>query len=431
MEELQVAVRQLTGALNAQIELNKKLEKRLDQLENKNGNNAINNNTLVTPKTEQDLKEIGRLPDSVKELQIFEGNPLHYVSWIYSVESILRDYEIVKDKPVYRAILQNIRQKIRGAADAALLSYNIFDENWNAIKGCLSLHYADKRDVRTLEHQLNNITQGRKSIDEFYATVNHQLSLIINKVKTENYGADTMTVLIDTYRNRALDVFIRGLNGDISKMLTIQRPANLPEAYSSCLEIQNLTFRSIPIHNRNFDNSITVPINHFNISGNQQVSKPTPLPRLSVQQRNMAYNLQYQQKPHQQYQQQYQQQHNYPVLPRYQPQYHQQQNYSAPPARPVQPKPPVPMSIDASGNSRRVNYMNRPDNINIKPRRERSPDTRPNQHKHQRVFHMEQQDDEEEYEEYIDNHSDLEDEGDTEESIEVNFITNASQAYLT
>lgn len=427
MEELKDAIRNLTGALNAQIELNKKLERRIDQIENRTANQAHNNNNLVAPTTEQELKDIGRLPDCVKELRVFDGNPIEYVSWIYSVESILKDYDIVKDKPVYRAILQHIRQKIRGTADAALVSYNIFDENWHAIKGCLSLHYADKRDVRTLEYQLGSLIQGKKSVDEFYATVNHQLSLMINKIKTENYSEDTMTVLIDTYRNRALDVFIRGLNGDISKMLTIQRPTNLPEAYSSCLEIQNLNFRSMPIHNRNFSNTITVPVNQINASGFQQYThKPAPLPRLSLQQKNMGYNMQYQQ-PYRQQQYQQQQYQQQPL------QQHQNAYAAALPARPTQPKPPTPMSIDESGNTKRVNYMNRPKNMNVQPKRDRSPDTGLNQHKQQRVFHIEQEQQEgrSEYQEYIDNYSDMEEDEEAEENLEVNFTTNASPAFLT
>lgn len=65
------------------------------------------------------------------------------------------------------------------------MSYNIFDNDWERIKECLSLHYADKRDIRTLEHQLNQLLQRGSKIDEFYAAVNHQFSLIINKIKTE------------------------------------------------------------------------------------------------------------------------------------------------------------------------------------------------------------------------------------------------------
>ncbi|GBP10195.1 Retrovirus-related Pol polyprotein from transposon opus [Eumeta japonica] len=59
-----------------------------------------------------------KLPDCVRDLQVFDGNPVKYISWIHSVESILKDYEIVKEKPIFRATLQHIRQKIRGPADA-------------------------------------------------------------------------------------------------------------------------------------------------------------------------------------------------------------------------------------------------------------------------------------------------------------------------
>lgn len=141
--------------------------------------------------------------------------------------------QIVKNKPVYRATLQSIRQKIRGTANA-IITYNIFHDDWIAIKKCLLLHYADKRDMRTLEHQLSNLRQSQSSIDDFYASVNHQFSLIINKLKTESYLAETPGVLVETYRNRALDVFVRGLNGELSKLLMIQKLSTLPEEYTLC-----------------------------------------------------------------------------------------------------------------------------------------------------------------------------------------------------
>lgn len=78
-----------------------------------------------------------------------------------------------------------------------LISYNIFDSNWSKIKECLSLHYADKRDIRTLEHQLHRLNQRGMKVDEFYAKVNHQFSLILNKIKTESYSEETVRVLRD------------------------------------------------------------------------------------------------------------------------------------------------------------------------------------------------------------------------------------------
>lgn len=329
LESIQETLRQMTGALNAQIEQSNLIERRLQKLENPIKPAVETAGNLVTPKNAEDLKEISKLPDCVKELQPFDGNPTQYISWIHSVENILKDYNIMRDRPIYRAILQSIRQKIRGKADSALISYNIFDDEWTAIKKCLSLHYADKRDLRTLEHQLSSLSQRNMTLDEFYANVNHQFSLIVNKIKTEEYSTDTINVLIETYRNRTLDVFIRGLNGDLSRMLIIQKPQTLPEAYASCLEIQNLNFRNFTIHKKNINNSVTAPINqifsrpNFNPPDFQRNHNQMTLP-----QRNMAYNIQH-------------------------------QNIRIPP-RPTHPKPPEPMDIDPSLQSRQINYINRP-----------------------------------------------------------------------
>ena len=226
MDQIATSITELTGAVNNILNQLKGLETRLKNVEDKSKSTpSVSDRVAVPlccPRTETDLKEISRLPDCVKELQVFDGNPTQYVSWVHNVESILKDFEIVRNKPIYRAILMHIRQKVRGSADAALVSYNLFDNDWTSIKKCLSLHYADKRDIRTLEHQLSQLTQKGSKMDEFYAMVNHQLSLIINKVKTESFSEETVNALIESHRNRALDVFIRGLNGDLSRILIVQ-----------------------------------------------------------------------------------------------------------------------------------------------------------------------------------------------------------------
>lgn len=407
MEQLQECVRQLTGAVNAQIELVKTIDRRLTALETEKRPTESERIVLQPPQNEEDLREISKLPDCVKELQVFDGNPVQYISWIHSVENILKDYDVARKKPIYRAILQSIRNKIRGAADAALISYNIFDDDWQSIKKCLSLHYADKRDLHTLEHQLNFLIQGKMTLDEFYAQVNHQFSLIVNKVKTEDYSHETMNALINTYRNRALDVFIRGVNGEMSRMMTIRRPETLPEAYSLCLEIQNLNFRNLAIQRRDLHNSIVTPINqifprsagHYN-SGHP----PKPAPRTStkplpISQRNEAYNIQHRQSPQ-------------------------------PPPRPSQAKPPVPMEVDESIQTKRVNYMNRPAE-NPVGKRNYSSDNYP--YKQQRVYNLETTNNysaEDDIQLCKDELEEDSTEYDDEET-EVNFMTQASLAYHT
>lgn len=348
------------------------------------------------PMTEQELKDIGRLPDCVKELQIFEGNPSQYISWIHNVETILKDYELIREKPLYRSILQHIRQKIRGRADAALVSYNIFNDEWPEIKRVLSLHYADKRDIRTLEHQLNQLAQKGSRLDEFYATVNHQLSLIVNKIKSDDYSQETMSVLIETYRNRALDVFIRGLNAELSRMLIVQKPRTLPEAYSACLDMQNLTIRNNLIH-VNSPNQIVVPVNNMASMGGQ---RPTLPPRLRS---NNYWG-------------------NRPVnQTSYRPHFNNNrfsgnQGTSVPFSARTTPMRPEKMEIDGSTQTKQVNYMNRPQQGNSF---KRSANSMGNVAKQQRVYHTELEQDE--YDEVADDNVD---------SQQLNFMEDGLPAFL-
>lgn len=397
MDQISQQIVELTGAVSNLIGQIKGLERRIQVVEEKAtvpgpsvgalGNNQIFE--LSPPQTEAELKEISKLPDCVKELQVFNGNPTQYVSWIHAVEGILKDYDIVKTKPLYRAILQHIRGKIRGPADAALISYNIFDGDWLEMKTCLSLHYADKRDLRTLEHQLNQLAQKGTKLDEFYAAVNHQLSLMVNKIKTESYSEETVKALVETYRNRALDVFVRGLNGDISKMLMIQRPRTLPEAYSACLEIQNLNYRNNSIHSSSFSNTITAPVNQSFRCLEHKPYLPPRRPQQSFTGRNNRF------------------------MPS------SRQESVAPPK--TGPKPLEKMEVDRTVQSRQVNYVNRPKFENNPFKRRANSDNF--QNKQQRLYNIEAEDDGD-LEEY---HACAED----ATSEEINFMTGGHPAYHT
>lgn len=404
MDSLQDNVTRLTGAVNALMDQLNGIERRvscLDTLQNRialieaatperYGGEAEVQVQPRAPATEAELRDISRLPDSVKELQVFNGNPTMFVSWVHAVESILTDFELVKGKPIYRAILQHIRQKIRGPADTALISYSIFDTDWTAMKECLSLHYADKRDIRTLEYQLHQLSQKDSRLDDFYGAVNHQFALIINKLKTEKYSQETVQVLIDTYRNRALDVFIRGLNGDLSRMLLVQRPKNLPEAYSRCLEIQNTNLRNYTVHTARFNNRIVAPMNTMpdrmhGLDGN----KAPPLPPRTTW------------RP---------QERRYPFEKRV--------GHPAPKRDPPSTSQPAigKTDVDQSVQSRKVNYMNRPNPFKRGSKSENLP------RKQQKLFNIETDDNNDEVTNYLQT---------AEEAQEENFLSNGHLAYLT
>lgn len=112
------------------------------------------------------------------------------------------------------------------------------------MKERLSPHHADKTDIRSLEHQRNRLSQGTSMIDEHYASIKSKFSLTKNKTETQDYSKETIDALEEIYRNRALEVFIRCLNGEISTFLIIQKPKTLLETYALCMEVQNLNFRN-------------------------------------------------------------------------------------------------------------------------------------------------------------------------------------------
>ncbi|HBS53332.1 MAG TPA: hypothetical protein DD806_04955, partial [Flavobacterium sp.] len=201
-----------------------------------------------------DLNDIEKIPDIVKSIREFDGKIHEYGSWKKSVERILRIYNNTIGSPKYYAILNVIRNKIIGEADVALESYNT-PLNWEKITKCLNLHYADKRDLGTLEYQMTTIVQKNNTIHEYYQSVYQHLSLILNKLSTMEMSQEALNVMTRAYRDKALDTFIRGLKGDLPRLLSMKEPEDLPQALYLCLKLQNVDYRVQ--HSSNIQQRIT------------------------------------------------------------------------------------------------------------------------------------------------------------------------------
>lgn len=106
--------------------------------------------------------------------------------------------------------LGRLGNKIVGSADAVLESYNT-PLNWDCISKCLTLPYADKKDLTTLEYQMTTLFQRNRWVQEFYQEVCAHLLLIMNKLSCLNANRKAKDLLTQTYRNKALDTFIRRL----------------------------------------------------------------------------------------------------------------------------------------------------------------------------------------------------------------------------
>lgn len=219
------------------------------------------------------------------------------------------------------------------------------------------MHYSDKRDIGTLEYQMTSLAQRNNTITEFYQQVYQHLSLILDKVACLDLDDGALTAMTNAYRDKALDTFVRGLRGDLPRLLSIREPTSLPQALHMCLKLENMTFRM------NYAQGSYATIRH----GNSQAppiprrTQPVPFrngffPELAHMSRPFQRTFAPQNRPFIQRPQFHSQ--NYQHNPT-NGNYRYQQNYGNPP----QPRP-EPMDIDSSLQTRLVYYQNRP---NFKP----------------------------------------------------------------
>lgn len=321
---------------------------------------------------------IEKIPDVVKDLPNFTGDPNEISMWINDAQGLITLYKPRNDSTIeqrnkYHMVCKTIRRKIRGEANDALVASNV-NLNWNLIRRTLETYYGEKRDIGTLDYQLMNNQQRGRSLEEYYDDINRLLSLIANQIKNDPRFThpEASKAMIETFNDKALDAFVRGLDGDIGKFLKNYRPDSLAGAYAYCISFQNIEFRKnltrarIPETPQGPRNMIPLPNNRIpprlppkpiypimrkpnpHFIPPRQTFNPRPFPqqpqafnpRPFIQQQPQAFNPRYfQQQPQQQF---------------YKPQIPPRNNFQK----------PEPMEVDPSIHTKQINYGNRPQNQN-------------------------------------------------------------------
>lgn len=176
--------------------------------------------------------------DIVKSLPEFNGDANRYVSWRQAAITAHRLYEGFNGSSKYYQAVAIIRNKVVGAADTVLSSYNTV-LNFRAILSRLDFAYGDKRSIFTLEQELSTLKQGSKPITNFYDEVEQKLTLIVNKVAMTNEGNDSLIrALNQKYRDNALRIFISGLRRPVCDILFSCKPPDMPSALALAQELE-------------------------------------------------------------------------------------------------------------------------------------------------------------------------------------------------
>lgn len=379
--------------------------------------------------TNFDTNELKQVYDLDRLIPTFNGDPSELYQFLHITENLVDRFkpkdasDVVKGNQLH-TLCMIIRQKIQGEANSALVN-NFVNLNFNCIKRTLITYFGEKRDLTTLDHQLMNCSQNNRTLEEFYDDINRYMSHITNNIRTDKLyaHAEAAKALISHYNSKALDAFIRGLDGDTGKFLKCYNPTSIAAAYAYCVEIQNMDYRRInirrtPENTNNPRNAIPIrhtpkipprpqpriPPSFFNPKPffpkyypSLQTVPPMLPPRQPIFQ-NYYPKLSFQPQPQPTPQQWYQRPLQQPFQQLSQTNNTFPQRLIAPPKlvlnqqmqrpiytrNPFQPRP-EPMEVDNSIKTKQVNYQNRPNE---------GPNKRP------RVFNIETNEPEETQEEH-------------------------------
>lgn len=241
--------------------------------------------TLETPTVVEEHREIeivagvecNETLDLVKSVPEFKGDASTYISWRQAAKNAHKLYEGYVGSSKYYQAVAILRNKITGNADTVLSSYNTV-LNFHAILARLDFAYADKRSVFTLEQELSTLTQGSKTIVDFYNEVEQKLNMMVNKtIMTYEGDVNLIESLNRKYRQDALRVFVSGLKKPLCDILFSCKPADMPTALALAQEMATNQSRY-----------------HFAKVFGDGLSRPNPTnyPRSSVNQNIFRYTSQ-------------------------------------------------------------------------------------------------------------------------------------------
>lgn len=188
--------------------------------------------------TVKDVLDGLRIPDAIKDLPTYEGNPRTLFDFIDNVEEILIALISVTNTGYKKIILRAIRNKITGQANEVLNMYGT-PTDWNEIKQNLITHYADKRNETSLIRDLHLIKQGPETVENFYSKVIEILSVITNHIKIHEVVENVIIAKQNLYQEMSLNIFLSGLREPLGSTIRAMRPSSLAQALNYCLEEQN------------------------------------------------------------------------------------------------------------------------------------------------------------------------------------------------
>lgn len=217
-------------------------------LDQDNQNNIAMIPTDPLTLTTKNILESLKIPDAVKDIPKFDGNPRLLYDFISNVEEILAVLTPINGTPLAKIILRSIRNKVEGEANEILNMYST-DLSWQSIRNNLILHYSDKRNETSLIRDLHLLKQNNGTLEEFYSSIIGIQATINNNLKIHEVDPNIIKAKRDLFDKMCLNTFLSGLKEPLGSSIRAMKPDTLPIAFSYCVTEQNMFY--IKQENRN------------------------------------------------------------------------------------------------------------------------------------------------------------------------------------
>lgn len=231
INDLQKQIDDLIEAMKLQSQKTQEAEERIAALRTASETSSIVSPLAVAPSAPANCP---RIPDLIRMVPEFNGNPQNLPRWIESVEQKLEESKKFVSIDEYDRVLPIwlgiIRDKITEKANDALsTSYTPLE--WNAIKSTLIEYFGDKSDLSSLVSRLTNLRQGSQSVLEFYQECKSLLAEINAKILINNSTPIEAKAVMGTYETLTINAFVDGLHDSMSDLTRSTRPQSLTDAY--------------------------------------------------------------------------------------------------------------------------------------------------------------------------------------------------------
>jgi len=138
----------------------------------------------ISVTTPQEVFNSLRIPDAIKFLPVYEGNPKALNEFIVIVEEILIIKKGTEMTSYAKMLLRAIRNKIEGKANEALLSSGT-PLAWHDIKQTLINTFSDKRDESTLLYELHSLALQNLSVTKLFETITEIKTSLFNQIENQ------------------------------------------------------------------------------------------------------------------------------------------------------------------------------------------------------------------------------------------------------